>query len=486
MLTPRYRILWTWDFATCWDQSLFVRERGCSGKNGRRAMFLEDYKRLVDYASLHHLNGVVIWGAVRAHQDGFAQLRELVRYGREHGVRILPGVSAFSYGGVCYDPRTKFDGIFDLPMEEHPHALYTWLKHHPEYAALDQNGKPYEYGPFNVVACPSRPENLQWFRDALEWLYEEFDVDGIQVEVGDYALCHCPLCTARRENAAFDPNYSISDMLEAYRAALEVSLRHKPDAWVICETYSSIAVPDGRIHSDWPGLDSMPEADRKLLSALPEQAILQWSVDRAIGGYARQIWPDDLYTPARDNILRIHAGSQWAQNGPADWGAELVWEMVARARTHRLNGVSIFGEESPFAPPNEVNYLALEEAAGLGAENPDISLDKFYAQTLDPLFGGAGMAQRWRQLYIKGRMLHLGQKLERRTLSAQPLECLTDDPGFREKALSWSDAQRMDAIEKYYLEARSLSSSLSGEPCGRWSWLENSLWNMRYIISTRG
>ena len=62
----------------------------------------------------------------------------------------------------------------------------------------------------------------------------------------------------------------------------------------------------------------------------------------------------------------------------------------------------------------------------------------------------------------------------------------TDDPGFREKALSWSDAQRMDAIEKYYLEARSLSSSLSGEPCGRWSWLENSLWNMRYIIRTRG
>lgn len=486
MLTPEYRVMWTWDFGTCWDQSLFVRERGSSGKNGRRAMFLQDYKRLVDYASAHHFNGVVIWGAVRAHEGGYEQLKELVKYGRSKGVRILPGVSAFSYGGVCYDPRTKFNGVFDIPMEEHPHALYTWLKHHPEYMALDKTGKPYEYGPFNVVACPSRIENLEWFKESLAWLYEEFDVDGIQVEVGDYAVCHCPLCRKRRKGAAVGPAYSVSDMLASYTAAYEVSKAHKPDAWVICETYSSVAASESTFDPDWYGWYSMPHEDRLRLSPLPDDAVMQWGVDKALGGYARHTWPDEIFTPTKNNILRCHAGCQWSQNGPADWAAELVWDMVTRARTHDLNGVSVFGEESPFNPPNEANYLALEAASGLGAGGPDMDIGSFYAQTLDPLYGGTGMAQRWRELYIKGRMLLLGKKLDGdRHGSVQPLERLTDDPDFRVKALNWSDAQRVEAVERYYAEARSLGNALSGDACGRWSWLENSLWNVRHIIRTR-
>ncbi len=486
MTAPDYRTLWTWDFGTCWDQTLFVRERGSSGKNGRRAMFLEDYKRLVGYAAAHHINGVVIWGAVRAHQDGFAQLRELVRYGRAHGVRILPGVSAFSYGGVCYDPRTRFDGVFDIPMEDHPCSLFTWLKRHPEYAAVDKDGKPYEFGPFNVVACPSRPENLEWFRSSLDWLYDEFDVDGIQVEVGDYALCHCPLCARRRATASYSPYYSISDMLNSYTAAIEVSRRHKPDAWVICETYSSPAVSDGREYPDWGGWAAMPEPDRRLLSALPEHAILQWGVDRAVGGYARQVWPERIFLPSKDNILRIHAGSQWAQNGPADWGVELVWETAERARTHGINGSSVFGEESCFSPPNEANYLAFEAASGFGKDRSGaFDLSVFYSGTLDPLYGGAGMAEQWRSLYIKSRMLLLGQRLGQKRGSAQKLEALTDDPSFREKALGWSDPERAGALRRYFAEARALSASLSGDPCRRWSWLENSISNTLYIIASR-
>ena len=229
----------------------------------------------------------------------------------------------------------------------------------------------------------------------------------------------------------------------------------------------------------------MPQADRELLAPLPHDAILQWGMDKAVGGYARHVWPETVYTPTDDNILRIHAGSQYSKNGPADWGVELAWELAVRARTHDLNGVSLFGEESPFNPPNEANYLALEEASGLGADNPDMSLTRFYAQTLDPLYGGDGMALRWRQLYIKGRMLLLREKLETKGSSCQPLERLTDDPGFRTKALTWSDAERIAALEGYYREARALSASLSGGACGRWSWLENSLWNIRHIIGTR-
>lgn len=495
LTTPKYRILWSWDFATCWDDSFFGREKGCSGKNGRRVHFLQDYKRLIDFSSAHHINGVVIWGAVRAHHDGMQQLKELVQYGRSKGVRVLPGVSAFSYGGICYDPREKFNGYDDIPMTSHPYSLYTWLQEHPEYAALDPNGKPYAHGPYRVTACPSRKENIEWFKEGLRWLYEEFDVDGIQVEVGDYSVCHCPICTERRKQAITSTmgldGFAVADMAECYNAAIEVSKQAKPDAWVICETYSNIA--DIPLPGNIPN-KIMPQANRELLQGLTKGGILQWSVDRSIGGYKVADWSEKVYTPSADNILRIHAGSQWSMNGPADWGVNLVWEMVNRARTQGINGVSIFGEESPFSPPNEANYLAFEEACGFGNANPNCSEVLFYSQTLDPLYGGDGLAARWRELYLKGSMLRLGSlnaeavsvvNIRQHVNSNQPFELLTDDPDIRTKALTYSAAEKIKEIESYYAEARAISSRLSGDACGRWSWLENKLWNMRYIIGTQ-
>jgi len=481
MNKPDYRVLWTWDMATYWDNSFFGRMGGCSGKNGRREAFLRDYKRLIDFSSTHHINGVVIWGAVRAHNDGFDQLKELVRYGRSKGVRVMPGVSAYSYGGVCYDPTTTPQTGFDVPIESHPFSLNTWLTKHPEYAAIDEKGKPYPYGPLNMVACPSRVENAEWFRDGIAWLYDEFDVDGIQVEVGDYAVCHCPKCTARRTRKE-KTDYSVSDMLATYSSAVEISRRIKPNAWVICETYSSIALPNKpELNHKWL---SMAQEDRQLLAQLPQEAILQWGVDKALGGYATQVWPEQIYTPAQNNILRIHAGSQWSVNGPADWGANLVWDMVKNARMQGITGVSIFGEESPFSPPNEVNYLAFEEASGYGNNNPDCNEALFYTNTLDPLFGGSGYAKYWRNLYTKGSMLLLGKQLDRVANSRQPLEDLTDDPDYGNKARTMDKETRLIEIQQLYNEAKNISATLSGEPCGRWSWLENKLWNIRYLLST--
>lgn len=479
---PKYRTLWTWDYATYWDNSFFARGKGSTGPSVRRDAFLEDYKRMVDYSAKHHFNGIVIWGAVRAHQDGFAQLKELVKYGREKGVRILPGVSAFSYGGVCYDPRTQYSSGGDYPMPNHPYSMNTWLQKHPEYLAVQEDGTPYEFGPLSAVACPSRRETMEWFKEGLNWLYEEFDVDGIQVEVGDYAVCHCPLCQERRKDAKVDQYFCVSDMVETYTDALKVSYAAKPDAWVICESYCSAASPNLPETVGWRPMD---QSDREILSCLSEKAIMQWGVDKSVGGYAKHVWPEKVYTPTKENILRIHAGSQHSQYGPADWGANLVWEMVKTARTHGLNGVSVFGEESPFSPPNEANYLAMEEAAGFGNDNPNCDEELFYRQTLDPLYGGSDMAKRWRQLYIKGRMLQMGEKLNEASDRSQPVELLTDDPDFRQKALTMSNYDKVKELEKYHAEARAISSKLSGEACGRWDWLQNNLWNQRYLVSTK-
>ena len=495
MIKPDYRVLWTWDYTTYWDNSYFPRAWGSTGINCRREVFLRDYKRLIDFASAHHYNGVVIWGAVRAHHDGFNQLKELVKYGRAKGVRVMPGVSAFGYGGVCYDPRSQYTGMAEQPMEEHPYSLYSWLQKHPEYASIDKNGQPLEHGrgPLSVLACPSRKENLEWFKEGLSWLYEEFDVDGVQVEIGDYGQCQCPLCAARRSKRSVSPWFSEEDMLNCYTAAINTSKAAKKDAWVICETYSGFAMK-------WKEKNN-PESvadlwGKTLLKDLPQDGIIQFNADRVTGGFATREWPDEWFSPVKNNIARIHAGSQHSQNGPADWGVNLVWDMVKNARSHGINGVSIFGEESCFNPPNEANYLALEEASGFGKDNPNCDEALFYSQTLDPLYGGSGLAQRWRELYVKSSMLRLGERLDNAEgknqqmngtdqNSRQPLEVLTDDPDFRQKALTMCKYDRVKALESYYAEARAISAKLSGDACGRWSWLENNLWNTRFIISTK-
>ena len=486
MNIPKYRVLWTWDLGSNWDISIGSKIMGCSGKNFRREAFLSDYKRMVDYASAHHFNGIVIWGALRAHNDGVAQFKELVKYGREKGVRIMPGVSAFSYGGVFYDPSERASLGIDRKFGTHPYSLNTWLTEHPEYASVDENGNPYPFGPMNILACPSRPENLEWFKEALSWLYDEFDIDGIQVEVGDYSVCHCPLCEERRKNRTIKRDYSVEDMINTYRAAVEVSKKKKADAWVICETYSGFAYPkEIQADGNW---QSMPADDRKMLAALPKDSILQWAGDRAIGAYATEYWPEEIYTPMENNIVRVHAGSQYSINGPADWGVELIWQLVSEARAHEVNGVSIFGEESFIAPPNEANYLAFEEACGLGNENPELSIEKFYADTLDPLYGGPQMALKWRNLYIKGRMLMLGERVKAMPLSRQPLEKLTDDPNFREKALTYDENQKMILLEEYFNQTDAILRSLSHaskEVKGRWIWLINDLRNMMYLVSAK-
>lgn len=486
MNTPKYRILWTWDLGSNWDISRGSKILGSSGKNFRRDAFLGDYKRMVDYASAHHFNGIVIWGALRAHDNGVAQFKELVKYGREKGVRIMPGVSAFSYGGVFYDPTGDVSFGVDRKFGSHPYSLNTWLTKHPEFASVDKNGKPYPFGPMNILACPSRPENLEWFKEALSWLYDEFDIDGIQVEVGDYSVCHCPLCEERRTNRTIKRDYSVEDMTNTYTAAYEVSKAKKKDAWVICETYSGFTYPkEVAVDGNW---QSMPVGDRKKLTALPDGAILQWAADRAIGGYATEYWADDLYTPKNDNILRVHAGSQYSALGMGDWAVELIWELVSEARKKDINGVSIFGEDSFVAPPNEANYLAFEEACGLGKENNELSLEKFYSDTLDPLYGGQGMASKWRNLYIKGRILMLGDRAKRKPLSRQPLEKLTDDSDFLDKAITYDNATKIGLLHEYFNEVHKILCSLtdaSSEVIGRWAWLSNDLRNMIYLVSTR-
>lgn len=411
---------------------------------------------MVDFGAAHGFNGIIIWGALRAHNQGEQQLKELAAYGREKGVRILPGCGIFSYGGVYYDPRADYDGGIDSAMTPHPYSLHTWLEAHPELRAVDAQGRPYVTGPYSDIACPSQPDNLAWFKEALAWLLQEFGVGGVQVEVGDYAVCHCAACTARR-GASRNPVFCVEDMLPAYTAAIETARRVDAGAWVVCESYSSFGEP---LAEETPGFGTaLDNAQKDLLAALPEGALIQWVVDRAVGPAPTHRWEPGVYLPTRKNIARIHAGSQWSGGGWDGWAADIAAELAAKARRSGVNGAAMFGEESPASPPNEAAYLAFAEFSGFGQPNPGLELDLFYARTLDPLYGGAGAAREWVRLYQAARALRQGGG-------------------------GASAAERQAGLIRLADEAHALAARLSGEPCRRWSWLENWLWRAEWLVRT--
>lgn len=483
---PKYRVLWTWDYGTFWDDSYFWRGRGCNGPNQRRSHFLEDYKRMVDYSALHGFNGIIIWGALRAHDKGEEQLKELATYAKSKGVRIIPGCGVFGYGGIYYDPRANYDGVWDSPFTAHPYSLFTWLEKHPEYAAIGLDGKPYKHGSFSVCACPSRKENIEWYKEALAWLLTEFNIGGIMAEVGDYAVCYCDECKKRRAIGEIG-SFSIEDMIYPYTVAVETAKEVNPDAWVLCEAYCSFGEPT---KPEAPGFASALDRRQKdLLATLPEGAIIEWCLDRAVGLKPSHVWdPDNIYLPTRDNIARIHAGSQWTWNSTEEWAIHSIGDLCRKVRQSGINGVSIFGEESPASPPNEANYLVFAEFNGFGNSNPECNLELFYRQTLDPMFGGPGMAKEWERIYITGHIIRLNKMLlspyAQEPLHFHPLHLAIGQPDLVDRAVKMASAERAQITRQLANETQEILKTLSGESCRRWSWLENWLWRAEFLART--
>ncbi|MCL2815138.1 MAG: hypothetical protein FWD23_11115, partial [Oscillospiraceae bacterium] len=460
---PKYRILWTWDYCTFWDDSRYVRGIGAGAFNHRRAHFLGDYKRMVDYCAKIGVNGIVIWGALRAYDNGVEQFRELVNYGKQKGVRILPGVGVFAYGGIFYEPWGA----------RSPYSLHSWLTEHPELVSVVPDGSARAAGPYYATACPSKKENMEWFKRSFEWLFSEFQIEGAQIEVGDYAVCYCDECKKRRsknDGAGFE----IEDMAEAYTIAHNIAKKANPDSWVLCETYSSpaeISKP-GDIPNTFGSI--LNREQRETLAAMPSDAIIQWVVDRAIGYRTWQDWHEDVYLPTQNNITRCHSGSQWCADGIDGWSVYAIGDMVKKARSGKINGVSIFGEESPASPPNEANYLVFSEFCGLGNDNPDCDFELFHSQTLDPLYGGPGMSKEWKRIYITGHNMRLDAKviLEAGPLNFHFAQYEIGQPGLLEKAGKMTASEKQREMVKLAKEAHDTASKLSGEACRRWAWLE--------------
>jgi hypothetical protein len=138
--------------------------------------------------------------------------------------------------------------------------------------------------------------------------------------------------------------------------------------------------------------------------------------------------------------MRAHFGTFWHRfrHEPAvDWIAEMARQSMA----HGFEGLSLFGENSPFHTGNELNYLALADFGS--AANPEASLDSFLDRVAAPLLGGADLAREY---------LELARLVER------PAE-----------------------ITGRLSRVHAVAGQLGGRPAQRWSWLATYLASHAYV-----
>jgi len=410
-----YRFFWTWDHSTNWYlEQCGMQEIGFANPytkpmNG----FLEDYHRLIDFMSLHRINGITIYGFLRDSHGGIEAAQELCRYATERGVRILPGVGINCYGGIYWEG-------------EHRYNLSQWLHQNPNLRAQFDQPKHFRLPEFTELylpetfyldaACPSKSKNMDYHVEAIQWLAETFEIGGINFETGDYGICQCTECAARR---AVDQQWSFKDMALVYPRLFSATQRSRKDLWLVCEAY-------------WDNLLDLNAISA--LTDLPDEAIYQFCINRS---YAQRL-KNELTShyvkslPRSKNIWRTHMGSQW-QHERYELVAKRYAEMMHMSFKTGLQGANIFGEVSAFNTVNEINYLAFSRFG----YDPTLSWEQFIKEDIAPLVGGSEAANKYLEL----------------------LDC----------------NHTPDALTRGIAEARDVAMSLSGDSYRRWIWLQNRL-----------
>jgi len=373
-----YRLLWTWDHSTNWYlEQVGLQEIGALNYYSKpEEGFLEDYRRLVDFMSLHRIGGVTIYGFLRDNHGGVEAAQDLCRYAAKRGVRILPGVGINAYGGIYWEG-------------EHRYNLTNWLRAHPELRAVFDKpvafhipDLPRLWFPethYTDAACPSKPENARYHEEAIHWLAETFEVGGINFETGDYGVCNCADCSARR---GADETWSHKDMSLLYPRLFEAARRGRSGLWLVSEAY-------------WDNILNLEALAP--LADLPEDAIYQFCINRSYWPQVKENLTREHVArlPRPKNVMRTHMGTQWNHERYELVGRRFA-EMMQLMHTTGMQGGTIFAEVSAFSTVNEINYLAF---ARFGYQ-AGLTWERFVADDLGPLLGGPEAAERYLALLL--------------------------------------------------------------------------------------
>jgi len=436
-----YRTFWTWDHSSNWELGqVGHQEIGVFNPYGKPpGGFLKDYERMVDFCSKNQIAAIVIYGMLRDSHGGVDAARELCRYAKERGVRILPGVAIGAYGGVYWEGDNKFN-------------LATWLGQNPELAASMERGVGFQLedlsfplnfpkSDYTLTACPSEPANIQWMEDALSWLVDTLDPGGVNIEGGDYGVCGCEKCVVRRgerESAARRDNdaefWSHSDMADNFPRLYDATTASGKDLWVYCEL-------------QWDNLlDSSAHAP---LAQLPAGGIYQHTLNRSYWNRTkREATPQHIADlPTTTNVFRAQFACQWNGDERTEryaFNAPVFAELASKAAEVNARGLTVWGEPSPFHVSAELSYLAF----GRFTYDPTLTWEGFVAGDVAPLLGGTAAAESFISLMQE---LDDSQYLDKRRLVS-----------IRDEAL--------DGVR-----------SQSGEAVRRWLWLADRASQREYM-----
>ena len=364
-------MFWTWDHSTEWALNQYgAQTYGASNEYTRPSKaFVEDYTNLLQWCGRQNVNAVVIWGLLRDVHGGLDAAKRVVDVSSKQGVRVLGGVGLNAYGGVYYQGNS-------------PYSLDRHLEAHPELNALDVHGHRMPHR-----ACPSRPQNQEFIANSLRWLFTNLPLGGVQIETGDYGVCRCPLCEKRRHHPV--SVFSWEDMALMYPIAAEAIRSVAPDAWILCETYSNPEPFTDPKKTPTFG-DGKPAWADEYLAQFPKGKgiLVQWVCDDYIKPKSLKPWTKAGTVSGADhhNIMRVHLGTYWMGNRRGEVSIDWIADMVQRSMSHGFNGISLFGEVSPFHTGAELNYLALKNYGS--AANPQADLDVFLRDVAAPLLGG--------------------------------------------------------------------------------------------------
>ena len=389
------RMFWTWDNSTEWALNRpGAQTIGACNQYGRtKEAFLEDYTALLRWCGCHNIDAVVVWGLLRDCHGGMEAAKRLCDVAAKEKVRLLCGVGLNAYGGVYYEGNSPYS--LERHLQAHPelYALYAdgdkmIIDVYGNKVSFNNSGMPGPRGHYH--ACPSRRENQDFIAESLTWLFKNLELGGVQIETGDTGVCLCKQCRDRRKHPV--STFSWEDMALMYPLATAAIRSVAPDAWIVCETYSH-PQPCAEPNNEAPGFGGgKPAWADAALAEFPRGRgiFVQWVCDQFVrGGPTGPAWTTEgrVSSTAHHNVMRAHFGTYW------DWGwfrgelaIEWIAKMVQQSMTAGFDGISLFGEVSPFYAGAELNYLALADFGSAG--NPKADLDAFEQRVASPLLGG--------------------------------------------------------------------------------------------------
>lgn len=373
------RMLWTWDHSTEWllNRPGAQTIGACNTYSRTEEWFEADYTRLLEYCGRHHIDAVVVWGLLRDHHGGLESVKQLCEVAAKNKVRLLCGVGLCSYGGVYYEG----DSPFSLDLR---------LQTYPEFKAMTAAGRPHEYrarvygSKMFYHACPSRKENQEYIAESLKWLFKNLPLSGVQIESGDTGVCECKLCRDRRVHPV--GKFSWEDMALLYPIAVEAVREIRPDAWILCETYSHpqphTAGPE---HPKFG--DGKPAWADECLAKFPDDVFVEWVYDRMGKDAQPRVWTKegDLDTRRHRHIMRAHFSTYWT-GIRGELAIDSIAQMVQESIKHGAEATSLFGEVSAFYAGAALNYLALENLGSIANPHADVGI--FMRDVAGPLLGG--------------------------------------------------------------------------------------------------